>query len=316
MRHSRVVVTGILDRELIVVTGKGGVGRSMIAAGLGLAAAGQNRSAVICESAAQTSIPQIFGHQPPPADSFVGLADGLAAMSIDPDIALRDWIGSQVGGAVSRVLGSSRSFGQFTNVVPGLRELLTVTKAWELGSGRRWQRGARGYSTVVLDAPATGHGIAMLRSPRTFADLAAAGPIHNDAEKVWQLLCDPQRSAIVAVSLPSELPVAETLDLDRWLLETLGRRLDAIVINRCEPDRFSSKDTTLIAGAAEIGAVPSASAAVAIASRAARASQKPLIRDLTDESAALTAIVPEYSADTDPREIALRVGEILTDALG
>lgn len=307
----------ILQRELVVITGKGGVGRSTIAAALAAAAAGPDASVVVCETAGQTAIPEMFGHPAPPPGGSVGLADGLAAMTIDSEDALRGWIGAQVGGTLSRVLGSSRSFGQFTTATPGLRELLTITKAWELGHGRGWSKDSPSFGTVVLDAPATGHGVALLRSPRTFADLAAAGPIHNDAIKVWDLVCDPARTAIVAVSLPAELPVAETIDLDGWLRDTLGRPLDAVIVNRCEPQRFTPAETALIARAVEAGVVPAAAGTVAAANLAKADLQAPLIEELTGAIDALTIAVPEYPADVAPRamieSIADQLAADLTD---
>ena len=305
----------VLERELVVVTGKGGVGRSTISAALAVAAAGPTSSVVVCETAGQTAIPELFGHPPPPPGSSVGLSDGLAAMTIDSEDALREWVGSQVGGTLSRVLGSSRSFGQFTTATPGLRELLTITKAWELGHGRGWTKNSPSFGTVVLDAPATGHGVALLRSPRTFADLAAAGPIHSDAMKVWDLVCDPKRTAIIAVSLPAELPVAETIDLDHWLRETLGRPLDAVIVNRCEPQRFTPAETALIARAVEAGTLPPAAGTVAAANLAKSDLQAPLIDELMGSVDAAPVSVPEYAADVPVREMIDSIAMLLTAGL-
>ena len=298
------------------MTGKGGVGRSTVAAALGLAAAKSGRDAIICESYGQSAVPEMLGHLPPPAGTPLGLADGLAAMSIDPDVVIGEWIGSQVGGTLSRLLGTSKSFGQFTSMVPGLRELLTVTKAWSLGHGRGMKRSDASYSTVVLDAPATGHGVAMLRSPRTFADLATAGPIHGDAMKIWDLLCDPTRSAIVAVTLPAELPVAETLDLDRWLVEMLGRPLDAIIVNRCEQDAFSPKDLSLIARTVRSGGLPPEASVVASAAAATHSMQQPLVEDLDEGTNAETIVVPDFPADMAIGSVIGKIADLLRVNLG
>ena len=309
-------MSSLLERELIVVTGKGGVGRSTVAAALGLASARSGHEAIICESYGQSAVPEMLGHLPPPAGTPLGLADGLSAMSIDPDVVIGEWIGSQVGGTLSRLLGTSKSFGQFTSVVPGLRELLTMTKAWSLGHGRGMKRNDPSYATVVLDAPATGHGVAMLRSPRTFADLATAGPIHGDSMKIWELLRDPNRSAIVAVTLPAELPVAETLDLDRWLVDMLGRPLDAIVVNRCQQDAFSPKDLSLIARTVRKGSIPLEASVVASAASATHSMQEPLIDDLDEGTSAETVVVPEFPADMAVGSVIGEIADLLRLNLG
>ncbi len=128
-------------------------------------------------------------------------------------------------------LSRSRVFSGFVAAAPGARELVTITKAWELGQARRWRRDAQGYDTVVLDAPASGHALGLLRTPRTFADIARVGPIAGQARTVAEALADPARSRLVAVALPSELAVSETLELEGRVAATLGRGLDAIVVN-------------------------------------------------------------------------------------
>ena len=129
----------------------------------------------------------------------------------------------------------------------GARELLAITKAWELGRRERWTRGLGGYNLVVVDGPASGHGVGMLRTRRTFAEIARVGPIAAQARKVVALLEDPARSALIAVAQPAELPVSETLELEARLLAALGRRLDAVVVNGLLPDRLSGADIDRLA---------------------------------------------------------------------
>jgi len=269
---------------------------------------------VICETSGQAVVPAILGHSPPPPGTVIRLGDGLAATTIDPDAALGEWMSSQVGSALSRVLGGSRSFGQFISAAPGARELVTITKAWELGPGRSWQRGQSGHDTVILDAPATGHGVAMLRAPRTFADIAGAGPIHDQAEKVWQLLADPSRSAIVAVTLPAELPVGETLDLETWTHETLGRGLDAVIANRCCPTRFTAAELDEAELAAGRGAVPDGAVAVARAELSRSDAERSLLAEL-EQGVAKTVELPEFPADVEPGDLAHMLSGLLAGAL-
>ena len=130
-------------------------------------------------------------------------------------VALEEWAGRQIGSRrLVGLLTHSNAFAAFVNAAPGARELVAITKAWELGQRERWVKGTRGYDLVVLDGPASGHGVGMLRTPHTFAEIARVGPIATQARKVVALLEDPARSALVAVALPAELSVSETLDLE------------------------------------------------------------------------------------------------------
>lgn len=253
----------LIDCELLVVTGKGGVGRSSVAAALAMAIAGCGRKTIACEVGAQSVIPTLFGFESPAPGSEVNVAPNLAATTIDPDRALEEWIRAQVGATVGRALSASRSFSHFVAAAPGARELVTITKAWELGPGRRWGRGKTGHDLVVLDAPASGHGTAMLTAPRTFADIAGAGPIRDQAERVWDLIVDPSRTAIVGVTTLSELPVGEMLELDGWLDSRLGRRLDLVVANRCDEGSFSDEELGVIDRAAREGSIPPGALAAA-----------------------------------------------------
>ena len=130
-------------------------------------------------------------------------------------MALEEWAGRQIGSRrLVGLLTHSNAFAAFVNAAPGARELVAITKAWELGQRERWVKGRDGYDLVVLDGPASGHGVGMLRTPHTFAEIARVGPIASQARKVVALLEDPARSAVVAVALPAELSVCETLDLE------------------------------------------------------------------------------------------------------
>jgi anion-transporting ArsA/GET3 family ATPase len=247
-------MASILDKRLIWVTGKGGVGKSTVAAALGMAGARRGRRTIVCEVGEQDRLSRIVrdardgerdggsGDRPEAAvGEELELGDGLWATSIDPHGTLREWLATQLGGALARVLFSSSAFQYFAAAAPGAREIATVTKVWELGQDRRWERGAHGYDLVIVDAPASGHGVSMLRTPKTFADLARVGPIHKQSAQVWKALTDRRRTGYVGVALPEEMPVTETIELDRKLADQTGRRLELIVVNGLYPKRFNGE---------------------------------------------------------------------------
>ena len=181
------------------------------------------------------------------------LADNLWAITIDPQQALEEWLGKQVGGLGLKVLARSSAFQYFVAAAPGAKELITIAKIWELGQPQRWTQANRTYDLVIVDAPSSGHGLAMLTTPRTFGEIARVGPIRRQAFKIRDTLADPERTGYVAVALPEEMPVNETLELEQKLPEAVGSRLEAIVVNGLWPERFSAADADALRASADGG---------------------------------------------------------------
>ena len=128
---------------------------------------------------------------------------------------------------------------------PGMRELLSIGKVWELAQLRRRTGGAGVYDVVIVDSPAAGHGLGILRTPRTFAEIARVGPIAHQAETIARTIADREFTSVIAVSTASEMPVSETL----WLSDSLradGIALDAVIVNALYPDRFSDDERELL----------------------------------------------------------------------
>jgi anion-transporting ArsA/GET3 family ATPase len=239
------------ERRLLYVTGKGGVGKTTVAAALGMAAAQAGRRTIVCEVADQDRVSRAFRREGVVAETEVQLADNLWAITIDPQQALQEWLGKQIGGVGLRVMGRSSAFQYFVAAAPGAKELITIAKVWELGQPRRWTESNRTYDLVVVDAPSSGHGVAMLTTPRTFGEIARVGPVRRQAFKIRDTLADPDVTGYVAVALPEEMPVNETLELERRLPEAVGSRLEAIVVNGLWPERFSAADADALRASAD-----------------------------------------------------------------
>jgi anion-transporting ArsA/GET3 family ATPase len=281
--------------ELAFVTGKGGVGKTTVALATALAAARGGRRVGLCEVAGQARAARLYGAEAPRPGREVRLEDSLWAITIDPVVALEEWAARQIGSRrLVGVLTHSNAFAAFVNAAPGARELVAITKAWELGRRERWVKGLRGYDLVVLDAPASGHGVGLLRTPHTFAEIARVGPIASQARKVVALLEDPARSAVVAVALPAELSISETLDLEKRVAGAVGRPLDAVVVNGLLPRRFSSAEVDRVM--ARDGAVPGPVAAAARRQHGQASAQQGQLRRLRRHTAAHVTTLPYVPA--------------------
>lgn len=283
----------VLDRHLLYVTGKGGVGKSTVAAALGLAAAQRGQRTIVCEVGAQERMSRFFRREGV-GGAELELRENLWGVSIDPKVALREWLATQLGSErLTRLLADARAFQYFVAAAPGVRELVTITKVWELAQAKRWKKGTRGYDVVVVDAPASGHGIAMLRTPRTFGDIARVGPIRTQSDRVWELLTDHRCTAYVAVATAAEMPVTETIELQARLHQTIGRPLEAVVVNGIYPQRFSGDELERLESvAAQDGTAGRAALASARSQAARHRVQQSQLRRLRREAEGTVATLP------------------------
>lgn len=239
-------MASLLDRELVLVTGKGGTGKTTISCALALLGARLGRRTILVELGGQQHAPALLGSD---EDQTAGgatsvekgrqrtteiqLREDLWSVSVDPDEAMLEWLCAVAGRAATRVLSASSTFRYFAAAAPGARELVTMVKLLDL---------LERYQTIVLDAPATGHVLAMLRSPQTFSSIARVGPLASRSDQVRALLADPRRSGYLAVTQGSEMAVTETLELEDSLQRLLERDLDAVVVNGVHPRRFTREE--------------------------------------------------------------------------
>jgi anion-transporting ArsA/GET3 family ATPase len=256
-------MAGILDKRLVFVTGKGGVGKTTVAAALGIAAARAGRRTMVCEVAQQERMSHVFRSE------GVGYGEtrlraGLYAISIDPQRSMEEYLRQQVKPeALYTLLFDNRLFQYFAAATPGMRELVTIGKVWELAQFERRDPDALPYDLVIVDAPSTGHGLAFLRTPRTFRDAARVGPISRQAGKIDSFVSDPEFTGVIAVALPEEMPVNETVDFERDLRAEMDLGLDAVVVNALYPARFSDEEAERIEQAAAAnGSTPGVDAAL------------------------------------------------------
>jgi anion-transporting ArsA/GET3 family ATPase len=244
----RGLSASLLERDLVVVTGKGGVGKTTVAAALGLVAAGRGLRTIVAEVARRDDVSRALGGKGMHEEE---LAPGLHHLSIDPEHAMEQYLADQLPSALADLLSSNRTFSYLAAATPGMRELLTVGKVWELAQDDRRTPGAQRYDLVVLDAPATGHGVAVLSAPRAFAETARVGRIARQGRTIDAMVCNPERTGVIAVARPEEMPVNETLALQDALRDDVGLEVELLVCNGMLPQHFSAADARALEAATD-----------------------------------------------------------------
>jgi anion-transporting ArsA/GET3 family ATPase len=265
---------GLLDKRLVIVTGKGGVGKSTVALALALAAAQRGRRTIVCEVSSEETISRVF-RRAEVGFNEVEMADNLWTISIDPDESMREYLLIQLKVRAMRdLLYRSKIFNYLAAATPGLRELVTIGKIWELAQLDRRVRKGNKYDLVVVDAPATGQGVGFLQTPRTFASIARVGPIKSQAQALEAFLVDHRKTGVALVALPEEMPVNESASLERQLTEEVGVAVDRVYMNGLYPERFSEEETERLAETMEKAAGPVRAASRAAVSESRRATSQ------------------------------------------
>jgi len=224
-------VRPLLARRLLVVTGKGGTGKTTVAAALALAAAARGRRVLVVETGRDENVPRLLGHLGGPVGyAGVRTPGGPFVLRMEPYAALAEYLNVQLGvpGVVARLL-RQRAFRQLMDAAPGWRELVTLGKVWHLEQAR--DDGRARFDTLVVDAPATGHGLTFLDVPRVVVSAIRSGPLRRHAGWVEGLVRDPERTLLLPVALAEELPARETVELVRRLREQVGVALDRVIVN-------------------------------------------------------------------------------------
>jgi len=214
-----------------VVTGKGGVGKSAVAATLGRASARRGRRTVVVEVDPRENLHQLLGTAPSGGEILEAsdLEQGLFLQHLKPRAVVDRVIEERVKvGAVVRKVQASIVYQHFVEGCPGLEELAVLEHARRLLAERR-------FDTVILDAPATGHGVSLLRAPLVVSEAVGEGPFGTIAREIADLVADPARCGVVIVTQAEEMPVQEARDLARMLGEHLDRRPDLLVVNGLYP---------------------------------------------------------------------------------
>lgn len=235
----------LLKRRLLIHTGKGGVGRSVLTASIARLAAAQGKRVLICEVNAKERMSSLLGGDKP--ESFSTLdeiwqpQENIWAVNIRPWPGMKEYVTEVLRmRLVFNLVFENGVMRYFLRAIPGLQELVFMGKAW-FHVTQTLPDGSPRFDLVIVDAPATGHGIAMLRIPEVILDVAPPGPMHTAAERIRDLLHDPQKTWVNLVTLPEEMPVNETIELYSKVTDMLGLSVGCTWVNQC-PERLCSPE--------------------------------------------------------------------------
>jgi anion-transporting ArsA/GET3 family ATPase len=229
------------DRRFIFVTGKGGVGKTTVSAALARALAGRGKRVLIAMCNAKERISSMF------ASDLVGteivpVAERIWAVNMEPQVAFEEY-GRMIlkAPALYRVVFQNKYVRSFLPAVPGLSDWAMLGKAW-YHTTERDPQGRHRFDVVLFDAPATGHGLDMLRVPKVIVEVVPPGVLRRDAETAWRMFTNPSETAVLVVTLPEELPVNETLKLIETVRYELELPLGALAVNGVLSPLFSDSE--------------------------------------------------------------------------
>lgn len=229
----------ILQRRLILVLGKGGVGRSTVAASIAAATAREGRRTLLFEANAKDRFGEFFGG-PEVGPDIVKLRKNLFAVNTTPAAALEEY-GLMIlrFRRVYKMVFENRITEAFIKAIPGVEDYAVLGKAWFHTKERKG--GKPVWDTVVFDMAASGHSLSMLRIPWAITKTVPEGPLTRDAKEIQNLLIDQERTGIVMVTMAEDMPTSEAIDLAGQLDLHMGLKLSTLVVNQLYDDRFPER---------------------------------------------------------------------------
>jgi Oxyanion-translocating ATPase len=314
----------LLGRRLLIVTGKGGVGKSTVAAALALVAANRGKRVLVVDVDAKGTIADRFeagaiGFKPRE------VMPGISLMAMDTEASLAEYIRLNLRiPIIGRIGPLARALDFVATAAPGVREILTIGKiCWEV---RESIEGRAGWDLVIVDAAATGHVIAQLGAADAIGELVAVGPVRGQTAWMSELLADPAITALNVVTTPEEMPVAETIDLVARARSELKVPLGAVIVNRVLPELFTRADEEMFETlstapvldqlVADVGPGATAVLQAARLAVAMRRSRIEHLNRLRDEVDLPTLYLPYLFARSQGRRETAMVADALAGELG
>jgi anion-transporting ArsA/GET3 family ATPase len=318
-RHARTVtqesrMAALDDKRFLIVTGKGGVGKTTVCAAEALALAARGKRVLVAMCNAKERLSAMLGSDLI-GNQVVSVGQNIWAVNMEPEAALEEYgLMMLKSRALYKLLFDNKYVRTFFRAVPGMSEWTMLGKAWwhttEVGEDGRPR-----FDVVILDAPATGHGLDMLRVPKVIVDVVPSGLLRRDAERAWAMFQDPVQCAVILVTLPEEMPTTETIELANALRDELRLPIGKVVVNAVLPPLFSRDERVKLGAFAvkdDSATVPGDAAIAAGRDRATRErvqteSLARLSRELPVSPSFLPLLFEDAANPTALRELAKRI---------
>lgn len=240
-------MSGLETRRFLIVTGKGGVGKTTVCAAEALAIAHKGKRVLVAMCNAKERLSAMFGSDLIGSEPM-NVAPNVWAVNMTPETAMEEYGMMTLNSkALYALLFDNKYVRSFFAAVPGMHEWAMLGKAWWHTTEKR-DDGSPKYDVVILDAPATGHGLDMLRVPKVILDVAPPGILRRDAEKAWVLFQDAKNCAVVLVTLPEAMPTQETIELAAAIQGELKLPIGKVVVNCVLPPLFSREERAALEG--------------------------------------------------------------------
>ncbi|HEY0469391.1 MAG TPA: ArsA family ATPase [Polyangiaceae bacterium] len=261
-------------RRFLFITGKGGVGKTTVTAALARSLSGRGLRVLVTACGAKERLGTLLGAQPL-RSTISELAPNIWGVRLVSEVALREYGAMKLKNRVLvDAIFDSKYVAGFLSGTPGMKEWSLLGKAWFHSTEE--ENGRPRFDVVLFDAPATGHGLDMLRVPKVIVEIAPPGVLRSDAERAWEMFRDPARSGVVVVTLPEEMPTNESLELCAALRRELTLPIAEIVVNSLLPPLFSQAEAIALE---RLGAVDESTPAHAVLSAGVRRATRERIQD-------------------------------------
>ena len=225
-----MILDDLLSKRLVILSGKGGVGKSVVGMALAVAAHRRGKRVLLVEVDGAKGSARILGDEP-----------GLSSLNLDPARVMDEYVRQTVRvDLLARKVLHSLVYRRFFAAAPGLPELMVLGKIMVLvESHARWSRQPL-HDLVIVDAPATGHGLAFLKVPLAASEAVPVGPVGNNARRILRLLRDRERTALGIVAIPEEMAAVEAAELHRLATDEVGMTPRVLILNQCHERRFTA----------------------------------------------------------------------------
>jgi anion-transporting ArsA/GET3 family ATPase len=228
------LLDGLFARRLLILSGKGGVGKSLVGAALATAARARGKRVLLVEIDTPLEAARYLG-KPPVGGRETEVEPGLFTINLDPQGVMDEYVRHVVKiDLFARRILESPIYHRFFAAAPGLKELMLLGKIMVLEEERMGFPRRHRYDLVVVDAPATGHGLQFLKVPLAASKAVPVGPVGANARRILALLRDPRRTALCLVAIPEEMAVVEASELHRMAAEEVGIEASAFILNGCQ----------------------------------------------------------------------------------